>query len=713
MTRSLALLLPVLLGLAAPAAPFRLEELLPEGTLVFAEIPSAGEFQAAFKKTRLHAFFQDEEVRTFAGSAFDAALKNFEGFSKEFEQALGLPWDRAWELPTGQVAFAIPAVARDNDRQPDALFTLEAPGKRETLKKLVGFARKHYEANSGKKAEAWKAGDEEGISGDLVAPVRWHLAVLGDVLVAGTWRPTIEELASSIAKGRPAPLSKSALFVEAKAKAATKELFLFADLASLVKEAKERLGEDEQKALKSLGLDSFRWAAGGLSFGAASVTERFFLATGPERKGLAKFASLKGAAPGFENAPADALYYFSFSIDAAELYDTVLEVLKGVDEVEAQRVLDSIAEFEKEAGVSLKNDLFAAFGPRVFAYSAFPAPGLVPDAVTSFEIKDAAKFEKCLKAACAAVPAEVVSLDFEGRKIQYFRFQEPGDFGDPLRFILPSLYWMRDGDRLHFSGPVSLAPGYGAAAALKRHVMREKQAKLSAAPAVRDWAGGGTDGASMVLYVDLERGFTALYNTLAPLALLFKDMLGAGGAGVDLAKMPLGETIGRHLAQTIHRVNVEPGGLRVEAVSASGTTLTAAGFVAAAGVVLYPALSQITREQRTSACRSQLSAVYFAAVQHHADKQKYPDKTGEDFLKQLRGLGYLDGDLDCPHAGAPAWRGPAKDMNQMADADVVFCDEPGNHPDGSINVLRKNGETESLKPGDPGYARALETTKGR
>ena len=102
--------------------------------------------------------------------------------------------------------------------------------------------------------------------------------------------------------------------------------------------------------------------------------------------------------------------------------------------------------------------------------------------------------------------------------------------------------------------------------------------------------------------------------------------------------------------------------------------------------------------------------VHFALTEHQTDKNALPKQTGGAFLKALKDGGYLDEAPVCPHAGAPAYRGPAKDVNAMDDLDVFFCDEPGNHPDGSINVVRKNGAMEALRKDHPDYAKALTTT---
>jgi hypothetical protein len=367
-----------------------------------------------------------------------------------------------------------------------------------------------------------------------------------------------------------------------------------------------------------------------------------------------------------------------------------------------------VAEFEKEVGFSVKNDLFPAFGPRIWWYSALPADGLIPDGITGFEIRDTARFDKCLQAALKRLPAELGEMDFKGKKINYFKFTERADF-DPGRMFLSTVYFLREGDKVAVS---SLLGGFGAANALKRHVLRRERPTLATQPSVARWMNGKTDGASLVVYLDLARAFTTYYNTLAPLATMFKEMLRGENGGVDLMKLPLGETIGKYLGQTIHKVSVEPDGLRVDGVSGSGTTLMTAVYVGAAAAVLLPAVSRLNEENQLSSCRTQSSSVYFAVLNYHEEKKKYPDQTGAGFFKQLKEGGSLAEDPACPISGG-AYRGPAKDVNQMADVDVIFCDEPTNHKDGSINVLRRNGSMATLKPNDPEYKKALETTKGK
>jgi hypothetical protein len=702
--KRLLLLVPLLALGAAPRAAFKLEEILPDSTLLFAETPSAPAFRDALKRTPLAKFFEDEEVRAFAGGVLRSTGELFGPFGAGEGD---FSWEKLFENISGQIAFAMPTLVAGDKKEPDLVITVDCSGHLDAVKKAQELSLKKAEARTGKKPETWKSGDLEVTAFELPAgPL--HVTLLGETVVFATWKSRIEKLAADVKAGHPKPLAKAATFAKAREKAAAKEVFLYADVAGFVREAKEDLEEPQRKFISALGLDGFTFAAGGLSIADDRVHERFFLGTTGEKKGLAKFLSLKGPASGFEHAPQDALQYVSFSIELGELYDTLLEMLKGVDEFQQQRTLDAVAEFEKEVGFSVKNDLFPAFGPRIWWYSALPADGLIPDGVTGFEVRDAARFDKCLQAILKRLPAELGEIDFKGKKIHYFKFSERADF-DPGRMFLSTVYFLREGDKVAVS---SLLGGFGAANALKRHVLRQERPTLATQPSVARWMGGKTDGASLVVYLDLAHAFTTYYNTLAPLATMFKEMLRGENGAVDLMKLPLGETIGKYLGQTIHKVSVEPDGLRVDGVSGSGTTLMTAVYAGAAAAVLFPAVSRINEENQLSSCRTQSSSVYFAVLNYHEEKKKYPDQAGAGFFKQLKESGSLVEGPACPVSGG-AYRGPAKDVNAMADLDVIFCDEPTNHKDGSINVLRRNGSMATLKPNDPDYKKALETTKGK
>jgi hypothetical protein len=63
-----------------------------------------------------------------------------------------------------------------------------------------------------------------------------------------------------------------------------------------------------------------------------------------------------------------------------------------------------------------------------------------------------------------------------------------------------------------------------------------------------------------------------------------------------------------------------------------------------------------------------------------------------------------------PRPGFTTYRGPAVNVNKLAADDAVGCCEPGHHPDGSINVLKKNGEVVTVAPTEALFKKAVDGT---
>ncbi|MBI3857103.1 MAG: hypothetical protein HY293_15565, partial [Planctomycetes bacterium] len=180
--KRLALLLPLVALGAAPRAEFRLEAILPETTLLFAETPSAPAFREAFKKTPLAKFFEDEEVRTFAAGAFDSALQTFGAFGAGLDKDFSV--EKALEHLSGQVAFAMPSLVAGEKKEPDLVLAFDGAGHGDFHRRALAEIRKKYEEKSGKKAVAWKAGTDEVLGFELLPDVHLHLAILGETVVA-------------------------------------------------------------------------------------------------------------------------------------------------------------------------------------------------------------------------------------------------------------------------------------------------------------------------------------------------------------------------------------------------------------------------------------------------------------------------------------------------------------------------------------------------
>lgn len=139
--------------------------------------------------------------------------------------------------------------------------------------------------------------------------------------------------------------------------------------------------------------------------------------------------------------------------------------------------------------------------------------------------------------------------------------------------------------------------------------------------------------------------------------------------------------------------------------------------------VLTPQQSAIPRGAPCSNNLEQLwkmQQVY--ATQFGGKRKLMPQETGEAFWLKLAATQppIIDGTLleilVCPLSGREvkpgftSYRGPRSSVNSLKDDDVVGCCEPGSHPDGTINVLLKNGTVQSAGPKDDLHARALKAT---
>lgn len=103
-------------------------------------------------------------------------------------------------------------------------------------------------------------------------------------------------------------------------------------------------------------------------------------------------------------------------------------------------------------------------------------------------------------------------------------------------------------------------------------------------------------------------------------------------------------------------------------------------------------------------------------IQYGGRQMLFPQETGGAFWLKLSQPSSrlidesLQGIYACPYKaprkGETDYRGPASDVNMMRDGDAVgAC--IGNHPDGSAIIIRKMGDVQEVKEGDP----LLKTTK--
>ncbi len=632
------------LALSSGAAPvrggFALQDHLPKTTLLFLEIPDSGGFRTAFEKGRLYEVVKNDEVQQFIRPAWKALVQQFESFAKEFEQAVGIPWDQAWELAKGQTALSLVSIEKE---EVDLVLSLDGSGNRATLLKAVQFLRARYEKRSGKKAESWKIGEAEVLTGEISEKFAVHVAVFGDVLVATTRKATMESIGSNLKTGAAEPLSKSPLFQKARSRAELPRdgagILAYANVPGILDVIARHEGKPEEKLFEGLGLRSLTYVAGAVVPEGDRVRESFHIGVSGERKGLAKLFSLKGAAPDFTNAPAGALEFASLSVDLADLWDTAIGVFEVLDEYERQGIVEGIRRFEREAGISIKDDLIPALGPRMYGSMTFPPEGLIPDGVTVYEIKDQERLDKCLRAIAKNLQAEWAAIEHQGKKIEYLRFHQGST--DEIRGVLGSVYFVRTDTRLIATGVASLLSGTGAGSpnALKRFFGRGGGPTLADVPEVKAWVGGKTGGASAVLYEDLERGFNILYNTVAPIAGVLGGAAGTAGLPIDLVDLPLGETLAKSFSKTITFIESDDDGLAIRSVSGSGLTLMTAVYGGGIAAMAFPLIQAAEAKAKVAECRYLIENLSQATKLYETDWGKYPASGNAEWVKALTTLG--------------------------------------------------------------------------
>lgn len=162
---------------------------------------------------------------------------------------------------------------------------------------------------------------------------------------------------------------------------------------------------------------------------------------------------------------------------------------------------------------------------------------------------------------------------------------------------------------------------------------------------------------------------------------------------------------------------------RAMILGGAGVALNGA-IVALLILVIGFAFAGAVDSAKKTMCMNNLSTLW--KLQHNymvsfgGPEKLMPQKTGSAFWLELTRTrpplidATLKDILRCPMAGSGAepctYRGPARDVKQLDDEDVVGCCAEI-HGDGSITVLQRNGSVQLALPRDPLHAQALSSTK--
>ena len=356
-----------------------------------------------------------------------------------------------------------------------------------------------------------------------------------------------EAIKRALAPGTP-KLAAHAGFKRASAASGSPVFLLHYDHTELMERFGEMMGPQVKAALGGLGLDQVRTA--GLRIGARdrALVSTLFLHTEGERKGIVKaFAASPVDTSLLRLAPRDAAVAWVSNLDGAELYATLLATLEALGQA-GDPDLDlraGIAEFEKTAGISFRDDLFGSLGRGTVITTS--GKSLLPALIVSQPVKDAERFEGALTKLVAQLDALVKAEQGENAGAVL----RPITFGDhTIRYLaMPGVpvpvapCFARHGDRMVFA----LTPIH----------LKDYLAFLDAGePSVLDNPGYQAlakvvpKGATSVSYSDFGENFVQFYTTLGPLLTLAQGIPN-NPVAVDFSNLPSARTIRKHMFGSI------------------------------------------------------------------------------------------------------------------------------------------------------------------
>lgn len=579
----------LLLGVVqdAPADPFAGERWLPPGPLFYLQAPGTSK---DYPTSALKRFLDHEEIRAFLepveawveSRKTKPATPDAPPLDEMARAVTGLSIDEILGVFEGPLSAALYDLPLGPERHLDLAFTLGDAGG--TLPRAASRLREALKRQNPRLSEGefkhqgvviHEIGDDE---------LRIYSAVVQKTLIVATRQSRIEQIvAAAAAPG--ASLKDDAGYTAARARVAPDDrhlAFAWLDARAVLKRFRREIGDEALQALEAFGVADVTSLAAAADFDGGFIRERYALITARQDRGLVK--ALAGGTPKDPQAavvPAGSLAYVHAGIDLAALYDAVLDSAKAVPELEEEMVR-GLKQAEEELGIEIRKTL-ASVGTSWTAWSVLPeGGGFLPYDVTAVGLRDPAAFEAAVGKLAGLFERPVHEMRFRGRTIRYLTVPMEDaslDFMTDglLRFAYPLAWTVEEGTLYFSTNPL----------ALKRHILRAKE---PAAPIAKDprfaalAARVPADGWESWMYVDLGRLIAMLYSVVEPFLHFGREVARDPQTGeliVDLARLPLPETLRDLIGPTLTHKRTLPDAILIESWSNIGLSYTSVVSVAA------------------------------------------------------------------------------------------------------------------------------------
>lgn len=421
-----SLLIALCLAAQPAAAADKLDEwikLLPESGLIVATVKSFPDLGSKWEKTSFAKFWADESIQKWT-----APMRAEGGFiHKMNEDGDGRTFAESIEpyCGAGLAVFGVSSVDDfDGDHPPFACIS-------ETKHQAGEFAEyKLKEMESRKKQHPnWKQRDE-AIGGVTVhvfaksedADSAWIdcWALLDDgIVIEGSSRPLVEHFITALQSGsadKPSPDAGPHLARITELAEGSPDVLVYVSGSQgmkLIDQAVEKSAAKNKgpmpmpfqpkDLLNAFGLGEIQGLAIAVDLSEETAKADFVLLHPEKPAGLVAMMRGTGVLESYPDFIPPAIGAGSVARQSfAAIYDGLLQMLQKLGPMLGGMVTMQIAEFEKNAGLSLKNDLFGSLADETVSLEEYPrkadaaAPGEAKSQVMGFKLKDRARFAAAL-----------------------------------------------------------------------------------------------------------------------------------------------------------------------------------------------------------------------------------------------------------------------------------------------------------------------------
>jgi general secretion pathway protein G len=563
---------------AEPAAPVRLETLVPGSALAFASLEDVGTLGARWEKTSLGRLFADPETRAFVDPLWANAKEGLEKAAArggaEARASILEALDAVKGL-RGQAAVCVTAVVEGKPKVAASLDFGDKVGDFAAWVTRLADAKKIPFAKVEEGGRTWWTADEG-----------FRATVVGGAVLLSNDAAWLDAVVASGAAAIGDSLGQTEKFRKVRQTCGGADLaaFVWADVRGLI--SSFRPPERMAKPLSAFGIDTWQALGYGMAFRGDGIADTFHVyAPGADhgmipmvRTGPANHAPLA-------LAPATALLY-NDNVSAEGLAGTLekervlFEAMGGPMQRQWTETFGAVDEW---IGMSLSKDLLPLFGPETAMWAGVPGTGgAFPEVALAIRAKDAPALEA---AAQKALESVATRLSGEGRVTASARTIEW--HGVHLHVL--------DLAKAHGRGIVPFTPTWAIVdgwwiATFVPHAMKEivlrheaKEAGLSGEEDVKALLATAPAGHGGFIYVDTQALLNLLYDTGVPaLQTAAKSNMLPLPFRVDWAMLPAARTVRPYLRSLGLFSTANDEGLTFSAQSSTGVVLPIAIFAAVA-----------------------------------------------------------------------------------------------------------------------------------